>query len=86
MVLSDEKFWWVQLDEEASSRLDQSSFHVCADGMLSEIHADILSLHGGETLSVPSALWPRDLSNHRLRSRRIRHSPYIGLCRYGASQ
>lgn len=62
MVLSDEQSWWVQLDEEASSRIDQGSFHICAEGMLSDFRAQIFNLHAGESVPVVNTHWPHHMS------------------------
>jgi hypothetical protein len=62
MIVSDEKFCWTQLDEQAISRSDQHSFHICAEGMLSDFRAQIYNLRAGESFVVPSAPWPSHLS------------------------
>ena len=61
MVVSDEKFWWVQLDEEASARSDQSSFHICAEGALSDFRAQIYNLRAGDSVDAPTVRWPNHL-------------------------
>ena len=61
MVVSDEKFWWVQLTQEASARSDQSSFHICAEGALSDFRAQIYNLRAGDSVDAPTVRWPNHL-------------------------
>ena len=62
MVISDDKFWWVQLDEEASARSEQRSFHICAEGALSDFRAQIYNLRAGESVDAPTVRWPNHMS------------------------
>jgi hypothetical protein len=62
MIVSDDKFCWVQLDDEALARSDQRSFHVCAEGKLSDFRTQIYNLRAGDSVDAPSVRWPNHLS------------------------
>ena len=58
---SSDKFWITQLDEEASRRRDQSSFHVFAEGQHSDVRGQIYNLDEGSEVALPSDRWPHHL-------------------------
>lgn len=61
MVISGEGFWWAQLDEEASGRHDQGSFHVFAEAAHSDLRGRIYNLAEGGHLTIPHDRWPGHL-------------------------
>ena len=61
MGISSEKYWVIQLDEEATRRGDQRSFHVFAEGEHSDARGQIYNLEEGSELSLPHDRWPHHL-------------------------
>lgn len=61
MGISGDKFWVTQLDEEATRRGDQKSFHVFAEGAHADVRGQIYNLEQGGELSLPHDRWPRHL-------------------------
>jgi hypothetical protein len=59
MGRSTDKYWYVQLDEEASGRRDQESFHVFAEGQHSDVRGQIYNLANGGELTLPHDRWPQ---------------------------
>jgi len=59
LIVSTDKFTWGQLDAEASSRREQPSFHIFAEGAHSDVRGQIYNLGAGEMLSLPHDRWPR---------------------------
>lgn len=62
VVWDDGSYWWAQLDEEASVRRDQSSFHVFAEGQHSNVRGQIFNLKSGDQLPRPDYDWPPNVS------------------------
>ena len=61
MGMSSDKYWFTQLDVEASCRRDQKSFHVFAEGQNSDVRGQIFNLDEGEATALPSDRWPHHL-------------------------
>lgn len=61
MSTSTDKYWHVQLDEAASARRDQRSFHVFAEGQHSDVRGQIYNLADGGELTLPHDRWPKHL-------------------------
>ena len=61
MVVSTDKYWFAQLDEEATQRRDQPSFHWFAEGQHSDIRGQVFNLEDGGELKLPHDRWPRHL-------------------------
>jgi hypothetical protein len=61
VVISTEKYSFAQLDEEASGRRDQRSFHVFAEGQHSDVRGQIFNLDKGGEISLPHDRWPHQL-------------------------
>lgn len=61
MIHSTDDYWYVQLDEEASRRSDQPSFHVFAEGSHSDVRGQIHHVTEAAPLCLPGARWPRHL-------------------------
>lgn len=62
MIDSTDKFWWIQLDEEAAARPDQPSFHAFAEGMHSDVRGVVITLACGGNFDLPHDRWPRHIS------------------------
>jgi hypothetical protein len=58
---SSDKYWVTQLDEEATRRQDQGSFHVFAEGEHSDVRGQIYNLADGGEVVLPHDHWPRHL-------------------------
>ncbi len=61
MVVSTDKYSFVQLDEEAALRRDQRSFHWFAEGQHSDVRGQVFNLEDGGELKLPHDRWPRHL-------------------------
>jgi hypothetical protein len=61
VVISENGFCWVQLDDEVTARRDQASFHVFAEGAHSDIRGQIYNLAEGGQLTIPHERWPLHL-------------------------
>lgn len=59
--MSDIQYWKTDLGEEVTKRRDQSSFHVFAEGMHSDVRGQVFNVTGGESLSLWSDKWPNHL-------------------------
>jgi len=58
MVTADDKYWVANLDDEATSRHDQPSFHVFAEGQHSDVRGQVYNLAAGASLALPHDGWP----------------------------
>jgi len=61
VVVSTDKYWFAQLDEEAAQRRDQRSFHWFAEGQHSDVRGQVYNLEDGGELKLPHDRWPRHL-------------------------
>jgi uncharacterized protein (DUF2249 family) len=61
VVVSTDKYWFAQLDEEAARRRDQRSFHWFAEGQHSDVRGQVFNLEDGGELRLPHDHWPRHL-------------------------
>jgi len=61
VVISTEKYLFAQLDQEASTRRDQRSFHVFAEGQHSDVRGQIFNLDEGGAVALPHDRWPHQL-------------------------
>jgi hypothetical protein len=61
MVVSTDKYWFAQLDEEAAQRRDQRSFHWFAEGGRSDVRGQVVNLEDGGELKLPHDRWPHHL-------------------------
>jgi hypothetical protein len=61
MVVSTDKYWFVQIDEEAVRRRDQPSFHWFAEGQHSDVRGQVFNLAAGGELQLPHDRWPLHL-------------------------
>lgn len=61
MVVSTDKYWFVQLDGEAAERRDQASFHCFAEGQHSDIRGQVYNLGDCGDLELPHGRSPRHL-------------------------
>jgi hypothetical protein len=59
VVVSTDKYWFVQLDEEAARRRDQPSFHWFAEGQHSDVRGQVYNLSDRDELKLPQDRWPR---------------------------
>ena len=59
--MSTEKYWFAQLDQTASQRRDQPSFHVFAEGQHSDVRGQIFNLPAGGALALPAEQWAHHL-------------------------
>ena len=59
MVVSTNNYSFVQLDEEATRRQDQRSFHWFAEGQHSDVRGQVFNLSEGSELKLPHDRWPR---------------------------
>jgi len=61
MVVSTDKYWFAQLDEEAAQRRGERSFHWFAEGQHSDVRGQVYNLEDGAELNLPHDRWPRHL-------------------------
>ena len=61
MVISTDRYSFVQLDEEAARRRDQPSFHWFAEGQHSDVRGQVYNLAAGGELKLPHDRWPQHL-------------------------
>ena len=61
MMLSTDRYSFVQLDEEAARRRDQPSFHWFAEGQHSDLRGQVYNLADGAELILPHDRWPQHL-------------------------
>ena len=57
--MADIDSWFAQLDDVAAARADQTSFHVFAEGMHSDLRGQIFRLAAHERMPVWTEKWPR---------------------------
>ena len=61
MVISTDRYWFAQLDEEAVQRQDAKSSHWFAEGQHSDVRGQIYNLADGGAVALPHERWPRHL-------------------------
>jgi hypothetical protein len=61
VVISTDKYWFAQLDEEAGGRRDQRSFHIFAESQHSDVRGQIYNLGTGGELALPHDGWTHHL-------------------------
>ena len=58
MIISSDAYWYAQLDEEASRRRDQPSFHVFAEGAHADVRGQLHRITNAAPLSLPTGPLP----------------------------
>ena len=61
MVISTDKYWFAQLDEEAGGRRDQRSFHIFAESQHSDVRGQLYNFDAGGELALPHDGWTHHL-------------------------